>query len=163
MCTCLFARILCCHVHLPLRPHLHLCLRACTFQEPSSPSIMSPVSAESFHSRLLARLHFHGNKHEFFAKTKFAGCLREAEHDELFKSCSWRTLVAGALERDLLTFKRHILTLSSAGETVFRQGDSTASGLIMVVEGALGVYGARQQGSGGGAGEAGSDEGEGKK
>ena len=68
-----------------------------------------------------------------------------------------------ALKNDLLTFIRHLLTLNSAGETVFRQGDSTASGLVMVVDGALGVYGARQQGSGGGAGDACSDEGEGKK
>ena len=65
---------------------------------------MSPVSAESFHSRLLARLHFHGNKHEFFAKTKFAGCLREAEHDELFKCCTWRTLVAGLISHSKMTY-----------------------------------------------------------
>jgi hypothetical protein len=30
----------------------------------------------------------------------------------------------------------------SVGETIFNQGDTTDSGLVMVVDGALGVYGA---------------------
>ena len=72
-------------------------------------------------------MHFAGNKHEFFAKTKFAGCLREDEHDELFKCCTWRTV--------------------SVGETIFLQGDTTDSGLVMVVDGALGVYGSLEEDS----------------
>ena len=79
------------------------------------------MSPKAFQRLVLERLHFHGNKHEFFASTKFAGCLREDEHDELFALCTWRTV--------------------AVGETVFEKGESTASGLIMVVDGALGVYG----------------------
>jgi len=83
------------------------------------------VSPKAFQRLVLERLHFHGNRHEFFASTKFAGCLREDEHDELFALCTWRTV--------------------AVGETVFEKGESTASGLIMVVDGALGVYGKYDQ------------------
>jgi CRP-like cAMP-binding protein len=51
----------------------------------------------------------------------FAGCLREEELDALFEACTWRSV--------------------SAGEAIFLKGDSTASGLVMVVDGTLGVYG----------------------
>ncbi|EKX48054.1 hypothetical protein GUITHDRAFT_106135 [Guillardia theta CCMP2712] len=82
--------------------------------EPSSPSALSPVSAHDFERRLWERLHFSGNKYEFFSSTKFAGCLREDECDELFNLCTWSSVEAGEL--------------------------LTESGLVMVVDGYLGVY-----------------------
>lgn len=89
--------------------------------EPSSPIDLSQVSPKGFKRRLWERLHFQGNKHEWFSRTKFAGCLREEELDALFEACTWRSV--------------------SAGEAIFLKGDSTASGLVMVVDGTLGVYG----------------------
>ena len=35
------------------------------------------MSPTSIGLRVIERLHFNGNKYEFFARTKFAGCLRE--------------------------------------------------------------------------------------
>ena len=89
--------------------------------EPSSPIDLSQVSPKGFKRRLWERLHFHGNKHEWFSRTKFAGCLREEELDALFEACTWRSV--------------------APGEAIFLKGDSTASGLVMVVDGTLGVYG----------------------
>ena len=89
--------------------------------EPSSPIDLSQVSPKGFKRRLWERLHFQGNKHEWFSRTKFAGCLREEQLDALFEACTWRSV--------------------SAGEAIFLKGDSTASGLVMVVDGTLGVYG----------------------
>lgn len=102
----------------------------CSISEPSSPRSVtggeakpprSPImSPEALSRRLNERLHFNGNKHEFFSRTKFAGCLREDECDELFKLFEW--------------------VQCSEGDTLFNTGDSSESGLYMLVEGRLGVY-----------------------
>mmetsp|Transcript_7222 Transcript_7222/g.17945 ORF Transcript_7222/g.17945 Transcript_7222/m.17945 type:complete len:1179 (+) Transcript_7222:174-3710(+) len=93
--------------------HLH------SGSEPNSPAF-EPVSPKSMGLRVMERLHFNGNKYEFFAGTKFAGCLREDECDELFKLVQWREF--------------------EEGETIFRAGDSIDDGLYMVVTGQLEVF-----------------------
>eukprot|EP00284_Hemiselmis_tepida_P005905 CAMPEP_0174933610 /NCGR_PEP_ID=MMETSP1355-20121228/46271_1 /TAXON_ID=464990 /ORGANISM="Hemiselmis tepida, Strain CCMP443" /LENGTH=189 /DNA_ID=CAMNT_0016180131 /DNA_START=58 /DNA_END=624 /DNA_ORIENTATION=+ len=87
--------------------------------EPNSPRAFTPLSPTSMGIAYLERMHFNGDKYSFFAKTKFAGCLREGECDELFKVVNW------------VHFK--------GGDTIFEAGESTASGLFMVVDGELSV------------------------
>ncbi len=56
----------CTHTFLLVITHIKICIY-CVY-------VYSPTSTEL---RALERLHFQGNKYEFFARTKFAGCLRE--------------------------------------------------------------------------------------
>ena len=88
------------NIHGPIKPlDLPLDLDRLSQSARSAPSSpRGPRSPRRMGQNLeRSRSRFDGDKHKFFASSKFAGCLREEECDQLFSLSTWRTVEAGTL------------------------------------------------------------------